>query len=171
MIVSIIAAMDDEGCIGRNNQLPWRLSADLQRFKALTMGHHLIMGRKTYELIGRPLPGRQSIVITRQNSYPAPGCQISASLKAAIQIAEIAGEDEAFVIGGSQIFHQALPVAERMYLTLIHSQYGCDVYFPAYDPDEWLTIETSHISDDQKFSTPYTFITLFRNSILTTNQL
>jgi dihydrofolate reductase len=163
VIISIIAAMDDSGCIGQNNQLPWRLSADLQRFKALTMGHHILMGRKTYESIGRPLPGRKSIVITRQANYGAPGCQTSNSLDDALSKAIIAGESEAFIIGGAQIFTQALPVANRMYLTIIHAEYGCDVYFPPFETPSWKIVDYTKIADDPNFPHPYSFCTMIRD--------
>lgn len=159
--------MDEMGCIGRNNQLPWRLSADLRRFKALTMGHHLIMGRKTYESIGRALPGRQSIIVTHQPGYFAPGCLISNSLEDALRIAENAGENEVFIIGGAQIFRQALPFVERIYMTLIHAQFACEVYFPVYDPGQWNIVSTEFISDDPSFSHTYSFLTLIRNTEIT----
>lgn len=162
MIISIIAAMDENCCIGKDNRLPWHLPADLHRFKALTMGHHLIMGRKTYESIGRALPGRQSIIVTRQIGYIAPGCQIRSSLKAAVSAAVEAGETEAFVIGGAQIFSQALSLAQRMYLTLIQAQYDCDIHFPAYDPQDWTITKSITLSDDPTFIFSYTFIDLIR---------
>lgn len=163
MILSIIVAMDENGCIGLNNQLPWRLSADLRRFKALTMGHHLIMGRKTYESIGRPLPGRTSIVITRQESFNAPGCITSHSFTTALTIAENAGENEAFIIGGAQVFNQALPIADKIYLTLIHASYDCDVHFPPFDQSAWTKVDTIEVRDDPNFSSRYTFYTLIRS--------
>lgn len=166
MIISIIAAMDENRCIGKDNRLPWHLPADLRRFKALTMGHHLIMGRKTYESIGRPLPGRQSIIITHQNRYHAPGCQIRPSFNAAILTAVEAGEIEAFVIGGAQIFTQALPFAQRMYLTLIQAHYDCDIHFPAYNPRDWIVTKSITLSADPTFIFPYTFIDLIRKSEL-----
>lgn len=158
--------MDENCCIGKENRLPWHLPADLRRFKALTMGHHLIMGRKTYESIGRALPGRQSIIVTRQIGYVAPGCQIRPSLNAAVSTAVEAGEIEAFVIGGAQIFNQALPLAQRMYLTLIQAQYDCDIHFPTYDPLDWIITKSTTVSDDPTFNFSYTFIDLIRRSPL-----
>lgn len=164
MIVSILAAMDENRCIGKDKQLPWRLPADLRRFKTLTMGHHLIMGRITYESIGRPLPGRPSILLSRQTEFSAPGCLIRPSLQAALLTAEAAGESEVFVIGGARLFAQALPISQRMYLTFIHAQYECDVHFPIYDTQEWDILNSITISDDPTFPTPYTFIDLIRKT-------
>lgn len=163
MIKSIIVAMDEAGCIGLNNQLPWRLSADLRRFKALTMGHHLIMGRKTYESIGRPLPGRPNIVITRQKDFIAPGCITSHSFTTALAIAENAGENEVFIIGGAQVFNQALPVAERIYLTLIHAIYECDVHFPPFDQSAWMIVDSTEVMNDPNFPNRYTFYSMTRS--------
>lgn len=121
--------------IGAGNALPWHLPADLKRFKALTMGHHIIMGRKTFESIGRPLPGRASIVVTRDPRYRAEGATTAGSLEAALRIA--ATDDEAFVIGGEQVFREALDVADRIYLTEIDKAFDGDVRFPAFDTAEW----------------------------------
>ena len=128
------------------------------------MGHSMIMGRKTYESIGRPLPGRTSIVITHQADYTAPGCLISPSFKVALELVEEGGETEVFVIGGAQVFTQALPYAQRMYLTLIQARYSCDVHFPIYDPVDWVVAATTDIDDDPNFPYPYSFVTLIRSS-------
>ena len=157
MIISIIVAMDEQRGIGKEGRLPWHLSADLKRFKRLTMGHHLIMGRKTHESIGRPLPGRTMIVITRNRSYAAEGCLIAASLKAAIAIAEKGGETEAFIAGGGQIFTQALEFADRIYLTLVHTVVKADVFFPEYKPDSWIEAEHSYHPADERNQFPFTF--------------
>jgi len=166
--VSIIAALDQRGCIGLNNRLPWRLSADLRRFKSLTMGHHLIMGRKTYESIGRPLPGRVSIVVTRQIEYEAPGCKIYDSLASAMHMARMAGESEVFVIGGAEIYTHALPYTNYMYLTYIHAVYACDVFFPEFKSAEWTITENMNFPNDPDFPHPYTFLTLLRKNPHTT---
>jgi len=163
--VSIIAALDQHGCIGLNNQLPWRLSADLKRFKSLTMGHHLIMGRKTYESIGRPLPGRVSIVVTRQIEYEAPGCEICDSLESAVHRARMAGESEVFVIGGAEIYTHALPYTHCMYITYIHAVYACDVFFPEFDSAEWTITENLNFTNDTDFPHPYTFLTMLRANL------
>lgn len=161
MITSIIVAMDEQRGIGIEGRLPWHLSADLKRFKRLTMGHHLIMGRKTYESIGRPLPGRVMIVITRNPHYKAEGCLIAASLKAALAIAEQRGETDAFIAGGGQVFSQALPLADRIYLTLVHAVTQADVFFPEFDEGDWAVVETIyHLADEKnQFPTTYSILT------------
>jgi dihydrofolate reductase len=141
LIISLIVAMDQQRGIGRLGGLPWHLSTDLKRFKALTMGHHLILGRKTHESIGRPLPGRVCIVLSRAPDYRPDGCQVARSLEQALEMARQAGESEAFVIGGGQIFAQALDVAERIYLTRVHAVTDCDTFFPAFDEGRWQTME------------------------------
>lgn len=128
MSVSIIAAVSENDVIGRGNRLPWRLAADLQRFKTLTTGHCVIMGRKTWESIGRALPNRTSIVVTRDRSFCAPGAQVANSLEAALQVA--APTQEIFLIGGEEIFRSGLELADRIYLTRVHAHVDGDVYFP-----------------------------------------
>ena len=162
MIVSLIVAMDEQRGIGKEGRLPWHLSADLKRFKRLTMGHHLIMGRKTYESIGRPLPGRTLIVITRNPRYAAEGCLIAASLKGALAIAEKGGETEAFIAGGGQIFAQALPLADRIYMTLVHAVVKANVFFPEYEPKDWIEAEHSYQPADERNQFPFTFKVLER---------
>ena len=137
MIISIIAAIDQAGGIGKDSRLPWHLSEDLRRFKQLTLGHHIIMGRKTYESIGRPLPSRQSIVITRNPEYQGESIIVAPSISSALQIAMDNGEDEVFVIGGGEIYEQILPFADRIYLTEVNTVSNCDTFFPVIDLDEW----------------------------------
>ena len=133
--VSLIAAIAANGVIGRSGTLPWRLPADLQRFKRLTMGHTLVMGRKTWEAIGRPLPGRRTIVVTRQPGYRVPDTVVRAgSLPEALRLAR---DDETFVAGGAEIYAQAIGMVDRLYLTRIHRPFDGDVRFPAYDELEW----------------------------------
>lgn len=160
MIVSLIAAMDEEGGIGKNGRVPWHLSDDLKRFKRLTMGHHILMGRKTYESIGKLLPGRISVVITRSSSSLLEGCIVVGSLKEAFQTAEKAGETEAFVIGGGQIFKQAIGLAHTLYLTRVYARLGCDVFFPAYDGQEWMVEEQAFQPQDDHNQYPSTFLKL-----------
>lgn len=146
MKLAIIVAMSKNRVIGRGGELPWRLSADLQRFKRLTMGHPIIMGRKTYESIGRALPGRTSVVITRQADYSAEGVLIAASLPEALQRCGDAAE--AFVIGGGEIYSQALPLADRLYVTTVEADVEGDTFFPQWDTRQWqLVEETSHQAD------------------------
>ena len=141
-MISLIVALDQDGCIGQAGRVPWRLSADLRRFKALTMGHFLIVGRKTCESIGRPLPGRRMVVVTRQPAYTAPGYQVAGSLDEALALARAAGETETFIGGGGQIYAQALPLAGCIYLTRVQARIeGCDTFFPAFDPQTWTAVE------------------------------
>lgn len=133
MRLTLIAALDDERGIGKGGKLPWHISADLKRFKRLTTGHPIIMGRKTFESIGKPLPERTNIVITRDESLNAPGCVVAHSLKDALAAAETApGSDEAFVIGGAEIYALALPRADRLELTLVSGTHRADAFFPEY---------------------------------------
>jgi dihydrofolate reductase len=137
-IISLLVAIARNGVIGRDNALPWHLPEDLKRFKALTLGHPVIMGRKNYESIGKPLPGRENIVVTRSAQYAAPGCRVARSLEAALSSA--AGTDEIFVIGGAEIFTLALPLAHRLQVTEIHADVVGDVVFPDYSRGEWREI-------------------------------
>jgi dihydrofolate reductase len=133
--ISLIVAMARNGVIGQGNALPWRLPADLKRFKALTMGHPVIMGRKTHESIGRPLPGRTNIVLTRLPGYAAPGCIVAGSTAAAL--AACGGADQAFVIGGAEIYRAFLDRADRLDVTEIDADVPGDTVFPAYDRAQW----------------------------------
>lgn len=162
MIVSLLVAMDEQRGIGIENRLPWRLSADLRQFKALTMGHHLIMGRKTFESIGRPLPGRRTIVISRNTGFRSEGIQTVASLDEALALARQQGEDEAFVIGGAEIFSMALPCADRIYLTQVHAITNADVFFPDFDPDEWVERRAFFQPANEKNEYAFTFRQLER---------
>lgn len=162
MIVSLIVAMDQRRGIGVNGQLPWRLAADLKRFRALTMGHHLIVGRRTYESIGRPLPGRQMIIVTRAENYCAPGCFIVHSLVEALALARERGEQEVFIGGGAQIYAPALALADRLYLTLVEAETAADTFFPQFDESEWREQESQHQPPDQSNQYPCTFKLLVR---------
>jgi dihydrofolate reductase len=157
--VSLIAAIGKNGVIGRGPDIPWRLPADQQRFKQITMGRPIIMGRKTHDSIGRPLPGRLNIVVTRQSGYAAPGCEVVSSLDAAL---ERAGDGEAFVIGGSELYRAALPRASRLYLTFIDVEPEGDVFFPPIDQGEWRELERSEGIVNEKNVHPHTFVTLAR---------
>lgn len=155
MTLSLIVAVSENGVIGRSGDLPWHLSADLRRFKQLTMGHTLVMGRKTYESIGRPLPGRSSVVITRNTAYHAQGCRTVSSLDAALQVA---GDDsELFVIGGQQIYRLALPYADRLYWTQVHAEIEGDTFFPEVDWDAWEIIENERHPADAKNEFAFSF--------------
>jgi dihydrofolate reductase len=137
MILSMIAALDERGGIGFKNRMPWHLPGDLARFRKLTMGHTLILGRKTYQSIGKPLPGREMIVLSRDPEYRLEGCAVVHSLEDALQRAQSRGENEAFVIGGAEIYRLALPLADRMYLSRLHITSQADAFFPQFDPEEW----------------------------------
>lgn len=133
--ISVISALAKNRVIGINNTLPWRLPEDLKYFKSLTLGHHILMGRKTYESIGKPLPGRTTVIITR-GTFPAPdGVKIAHSLQEAI---DVCGDDqEIFFVGGAELYAQALPLADRLYLTEIQSEVAGDAWFPAFDKNQW----------------------------------
>ncbi|MFH1603007.1 MAG: dihydrofolate reductase [Pseudomonadota bacterium] len=133
--VCLIAALAANRTIGKDNALPWRLPADLKRFKELTMGHPVVMGRKTYESIGKPLPGRRNLVITRDRGYSASGCEVVHSLDAAI--AACLGTQRIFVIGGAELYREALPRAQRLEFTEIHAEFEGDAVFPEFGMDEW----------------------------------
>jgi dihydrofolate reductase len=156
MIISLIAALDDKGGIGRDGGLPWHLPADLKRFKTLTMGHHMLMGRKTFQSIGKPLPGRTNIVVTRNKAYQTDGVVVAHSLDEALAIAERNNETEVFIIGGGEIFRQSLPLADRLYLTRVHTDSDSDVFFPQLGQN-WTSISSEHFPADEKNEFPTTF--------------
>ena len=157
MKISLIVAMDENRGIGIDNQLPWRLSTDLKRFKRLTMGHHLVIGRKTYQSIGRPLPGRRIIVLSRNASIEIDGVEVAASLSQAIEMARSRSENKLFIGGGAEVFHEALQIADRIYLTVVHTKVGADVFFPDIDLSEWKVIDSAEIDQDRQnqFKTTY----------------
>lgn len=138
MGLAVIAAVARNGVIGQNNQLPWRLPEDLSRFKALTMGHHIIMGRKTYESLGRLLPGRTTVIVSRNPHYAVDGAIVVNSLEKALAACE--GDDQPYMIGGAELYRQALPLAQRLYLTRIEQDYEGDAWFPEYEVTEWKEI-------------------------------
>jgi len=155
--ISLIVAVAENGVIGRRGELPWRLSADLRRFKELTMGHAIIMGRKTFESIGRPLPGRRMIVVTRQADYRAVGADVVGGLEEAYRAAGAPRETEAFVIGGAEIFAQAKPQAEHVYLTRVHATVEGDALFPPLDLNQWRLVSSELHAADAKNEYPFTF--------------
>lgn len=134
-VLSVIAAVSRNGVIGRHNTLPWHLPEDLKRFRALTMGHPIIMGRRTYESLGRLLPGRQTVIVSRNPAYRVEGARVVATLPQALEVC--ARDAEAFVIGGAQLYQEALPLADRLYLTRIEADVEGDAFFPAYDGALW----------------------------------
>ena len=159
MKLSLICAMAENRVIGRNNSLPWHLSADLQYFKASTMGHCIIMGRKTWESIGRPLPGRTSIVVTNNQSYEAEGARVVHSLAAAVKLAEsiafIDGSTEAFVIGGAGLYAAALPHAQRFHLTRVHAEVEGDTSLMEFDESQWREVQREDYAHDE--ANPYDY--------------
>ena len=162
MIISIIAALDEQGGIGFENDMPWHIPGDLVRFKELTMGHHIILGRKTSQSIGKPLPGRKMIVLSRNPEFQMAESQVASSLQEALQMARDAGESESFVIGGAEIYRIALPLAEKMYLTHVHTSSQADVYFPDYDLGNWLKICEQTFPESETNPIGYTFTYLIR---------
>ena len=172
MTISIIAAVASNNVIGRANQLPWYMPADLKWFKKQTMGHHLLMGRKTFESTGRPLPGRITVVITRNPNYAPEGVAIARSLDEAIGKAQAAGDPEIFIAGGAEIFAQGLHRADRMYITRIHAEPEGDTFFPEFDDvNEWKLVDSEHCEADEKNPFPYSFLTYERQKdVLATPQ-
>jgi dihydrofolate reductase len=154
--ISLIVAMARNRVIGINNTLPWHLPADLKHFKTLTMGHHIVMGRKTYESIGKPLPGRTSVVVTRNADYSVPGVIVANSLQAAIS--SCGNDEEIFVIGGAELYRHAINFADRIYLTEIAADIPGDAHFAELESKHWQEIgRESHIRDE-KNAYPYQFI-------------
>ena len=154
-MLCVIAVVSDNAVIGRDNDLPWRLSADLKRFKALTTGHTIVMGRRTWESIGRPLPQRRSIVVTRRPDYAADGARVAHSLDEAVAMAS--DDDRVFVIGGAALFRAALPRADRLYLTRVHAQVEGDVLFPDWDERDWRKVEDERHAPDERNEHAYSF--------------
>ena len=162
MKLSLIVAANLEGAIGKNNQLLWRLPEDLKRFKALTMGNPILMGRKTFESIGKPLPGRTSFVITRNSEFHADGIVLCSSLEDAIEKARQSGAEEAFVIGGGEIYAQALPLSDRIYLTRVYNQAVGDVYFNIPNEDQWTTVSREFHKIDDRHAYEFEFLDMER---------
>ncbi|MGP2493156.1 dihydrofolate reductase [Mesorhizobium sp. PUT5] len=157
MHIAIHVAIAENGVIGRDGGLPWRLSTDLKRFKADTMGKPVIMGRKTYEGIGKPLPGRLNIVVTRDRGWRAEGVEVAHSLDDAIRLAEararcMAGVDEVCIIGGGQIYGQALPLADRLHVTHVLAAVEGDAHFPPIDPAVWRLVRSQDVPAGEKDS-------------------
>ncbi|HJV66075.1 MAG TPA: dihydrofolate reductase [Geomonas sp.] len=151
MIISLIAAMSEERVIGRDGKLPWQIPADLTRFKTITIGHTVLMGRKTFQSIGHPLPGRRNIVLSRTVKQ-IEGCEIARSLQEGISAAE--GEEELFICGGQEIFREALPFCQRIYLTIVHASFQGDVYFPQI-PEQF---QETYIEERPELTPPLSFL-------------
>jgi len=167
MILSLVVARADNGIIGRDNALPWRLPPDLRHFKRLTVGKPVVMGRRTFESIGKPLPGRHNIVLTRDPLWRAEGVTVVANLAEAIAAAglnPLARADEVMIIGGAQIYAEALPSARRVHLTEVHAAPDGDTLLPAFDPARWT--ETAREDHAPEADAPgYSFVTLERKEV------
>ena len=159
-IIAIVVAMAENRVIGNANRLPWHLPADLRHFRQVTIGKPVLMGRKTHESIGRPLPERTNIVVTRDRSYEAPGCIVVHSIESALKAA--GDREEVMVIGGTDFYRQLLPKADRLYLTLVHAAFEGDVWFPELDEREWREVERTDCAADEKNPWSYSFIRLER---------
>lgn len=160
--LSLIVAMDENRLIGCDNDLPWRLPNDLRHFKQVTMGKPIIMGRKSFESIGKPLPGRQNIVLTRDSTWQAEGCTVVTSLDAALAAAGDA--EELMVIGGAQIYTQALDKADRVYLTYVHGSFEGDTWFPELATDQWREMSREKHPADERNAWPHSFAVLERTA-------
>ncbi|WP_318508653.1 dihydrofolate reductase [Bacillus sp. T3] len=161
-MISLIWAMDVNRVIGKDNQLPWHLPEDLKFFKRTTMGHPIAMGRKTHESIGRPLPGRENIIVTRNKDYSSEGCTVLHSVEELIEFSRGLKEQEIFVIGGAEIFKEVFPVADRLYITKIDYSFDGDTYFPEIAMDEWNEIFHEPGLKDEKNPYDYEFFTYER---------
>ena len=160
MIKSIVVAIAQNNGIGKDNQLLWHLPADLKHFKDITSGHTIIMGRKTYASIGKPLPNRRNIVITRNTALELPGAEVVHSLAEALQLCE--GTAEVFIIGGAEIYNQAIAHCDRIYLTVVDANLEADAFFPVIDPAIWSEQDSISHQPDEKNKLAYTFSTLIR---------
>ncbi|MBC5775042.1 dihydrofolate reductase [Pontibacter sp. KCTC 32443] len=162
-MIAIVVAVAENNVIGKDNQLIWYLPADLRFFKNLTMGHPIIMGRKTYESIGKPLPGRTTVIITRQQDFEAPGCIVVNSIDEAIAEAHKLDQD-IYIIGGAEIYKQALAKTDTIYLTRVHHTFDGDTFFPEINESDWEVASEDKHEPDEKNKCSYSFITLKRKA-------
>jgi dihydrofolate reductase len=156
--ITLVVAMAENRCIGRDNMLPWHISTDLKRFKAVTMGHPMIMGRKTFLSIGRVLPGRPNIIVTRDRDFQAEGAEIVHSLEDALAAARAHGSGEIMVIGGAEIFEQSLPLADRLDICHVHADVPGDTFFPEIDPAHWTETSRDYHDPEQPDGPPFSFV-------------
>ena len=159
-MLSIIVAVSENNVVGKENKLPWKLSADLKRLKSLTMGHHIIMGRKTWESLGKALPGRINVVITTDKNFKAEGGVVVHSLNEALAFSS--ADDEIFIFGGGKIFKEAMPLVNKIYITRVHSIIDGDTFFPVLDRSDWKEISREDFKADEKNQYNYSFVTLVR---------
>lgn len=162
MPISIIVAVSENNVIGKDNKLLWHLPADLKYFKQLTIGHSIIMGRKTFESIGKPLPQRKSIIVTRNKNFEAEGCAVVNSLEDAIALSQ--NKEEVFIIGGAEIYKAAMEKADKIYFTRVHHCFEGDAFFPAIDESTWTKIHEQHCLADEKNLYPYSFLTFIKKN-------
>ncbi|MBA2408645.1 MAG: dihydrofolate reductase [Gammaproteobacteria bacterium] len=162
MRVSLIVAMTPDRIIGRDGGMPWHLPADLKRFRELTMGHPMIMGRRTFESLGRILPGRRHIVVTHNTGFKCPGVDVAPSLNDALTLSAVS--DEVFVIGGAQIFREALPLADRLYITLIAADIKGDTFFPEFEKSTWREVAREVRAQDDENRYPLTLLIFEREN-------
>jgi dihydrofolate reductase len=162
MRITLIAALGRNRVIGKDNRMPWHISDDLKRFKSLTLGHPVVMGRKTFQSIGKPLPGRDNIVITRSDTFAAPGCRVVHSLPEALEAAQ--GAEEAFVIGGAEIYALALPLADRLQLTEVDAAIDGDAHFPDFDRGDWREVSREPGTTAGPDGLRYVFVTCERRA-------
>ena len=155
-MITIIAAIAENNALGKNNKLIWHLPADLKRFKQVTLNHHIIMGRKTYESLGKPLPNRTSIVISRNKNYKVEGCIVVNSLDEAIKIAE--KDENPYILGGAEIYKQAINIADKLDLTFVHHTFDADVFFPTIDLTIWKETSRQFFKADEKNKYNYSFV-------------
>lgn len=156
MIVSIVAAVAENGIIGRGDGLPWRLPADMRHFKELTIGHAVVMGRKTFDTLPRPLGDRRNVVVTRDPGYQPAGADVVHSIEDALQL--LSGDEEVFIAGGGEIYRLALPYATRLYLTVVHAAFDGDTRFPDLNLDEWKLVESERHEADERHATAFSFV-------------
>jgi dihydrofolate reductase len=164
VIISLIVAMDRKRGIGAGNRLPWRLPDDMKRFRELTLGHHLVVGRKTFASIGKPLPGRVMIILTRDPSFNAADCLVVHSMSEAIELARSRGETELFIGGGSEVYREALPSATRIYLTAVDAEVEADTFFPEFGLDEWNESGVEYHPADDRHAFSFSFSILERKN-------
>ena len=160
MLISIIVAMGNNRVVGIKNSLPWILPADMEHFRCLTLGKPIIMGQKTFESIGKPLSGRINIILTRDENFRAEGCLVSYSIEEALAVAKKQGAEEVMIAGGVSIYSQFLPLADRMYLTLIDGDFEGDAFFPEFDYNDWEEVERVENEPDKNNPYPYSFVVL-----------